>query len=143
MHAKLLFPDKRSRFNEHRTDANARLCRHHDKNQMNVQYTTMRACTLNVNVSVIIEPFHQYSRNVNPYTNTIKPGRVAQSVTCLATDACLTADPRVASSIPARSHTFVEIDHEIISTVILLPSADSFKKGCCQLQAKVCAQITG
>ena len=71
------------------------------------------------------------------------PGLVAQSVTCLATDACLTADPGVASSIPARSHTFVEIDHEIISTVILLPSADSLKKGCCQLQAKVCAQITG
>ena len=71
------------------------------------------------------------------------PGRVAQSVTCLATDACLTADPGVASSIPVRSHTFVEIDHEMISTVILLPSADSFKKGCCQLQAKVCAQITG
>ena len=72
-----------------------------------------------------------------------RPGRVAQSMTCLATDACLTADPGVASSIPARSHTFVEIDHEIISTVILLPSADQFKKGCCQLQAKVCAQITG
>ena len=46
--------------------------------------------------------------------------RVAQSVACLATDACLTADPGVASSIPARYHTFVEIDHEIISTVILL-----------------------
>ena len=73
----------------------------------------------------------------------LTPGRVAQSVTCLATDACLTADPGVASSIPARSHTFVEIDHEMISTVILLPSADSFKKGCCQLQAKVCARITG
>ena len=71
------------------------------------------------------------------------PGRVAQSVTCLATDACLTEDPGVASSNPARYHTFVEIDHEIISTVILLPSADLFKKGCCQLQAKVCAQITG
>ena len=71
------------------------------------------------------------------------PGRVAQSVTCLATDASLTADPGVASSIPARSHTFVEIDHEIISTVILLPSAESFKKGCCQLQAKVCARSTG
>ena len=71
------------------------------------------------------------------------PGRVAQSVTCLATDACLTADPGVASSIPVRSHTFVEIDHEMISMVILLPSADSFKKGCCQLQAKVCARITG
>ena len=37
-------------------------------------------------------------------------------------------------------HTFVEIDHEIISTVILLPSADAFKKGCCPLQAK--ARIT-
>ena len=36
-----------------------------------------------------------------------------------------------------------KIDHEMISTVILLPSADSFKKGCCQLQAKVCARITG
>ena len=69
------------------------------------------------------------------------PGRIAQSVTCLATDACLTADTRVASSIG--SHTRVEIDHEIISTVILRPSADSFKNGCCQLQAKVCALITG
>ena len=45
---------------------------------------------------------------------------LAQSVTCLATDACLTADPGVASSIPVRSHTFVEIGHEMISTVILL-----------------------
>ena len=54
------------------------------------------------------------------------PGRVAQSVTCLVTDAKLTADPGVASSIPARSHTFVGINHERISTVILLPSAESF-----------------
>ena len=69
------------------------------------------------------------------------PGRVAQSVTCLVTDAKLTADPGVASSIPARSYTFVEIDHEIISAVILLPSAESFIKGCCQLQAKVCARL--
>ena len=50
----------------------------------------------------------------------MRPGRVGQSVTCLATDACLAAYPGVASSIPARSHTFVEIDHEIISTVFLL-----------------------
>ena len=71
------------------------------------------------------------------------PGCVAQSVRCLATDACLTADPGVVSLIPVRSLTFVEIDHEMISTVILLPSADSFKKGCCQLQANVCARITG
>ena len=79
----------------------------------------------------------------NDFAIIMFTGRVAQSVTCLATDACLTTDPGVASSIPVRSHTFVEIDYEIISSVILLPSADSFKKGCCQLQAKVCAQITG
>ena len=58
------------------------------------------------------------------YPQPMEPGRVAQSVMCLATDACLTADPGVASSIPARYHTLVEIDHGIISTVILLPSAD-------------------
>ena len=66
----------------------------------------------------------------------IIPGRVAQSVKCLATDAFLTADPGVPSSISVRSYTFVEIDYEMISTVILLPSADSFKKGCCQLRYK-------
>ena len=37
----------------------------------------------------------------------------------------LNADPGVTSLIRARSHTFTEIVHEIISTVILLPSADS------------------
>ena len=31
-----------------------------------------------------------------------------------------TADPGVPSLIPAQSHTFLEVDHEIISTVILL-----------------------
>ena len=73
----------------------------------------------------------------------IIPGSVVQSVKCLATDVNLTADPGVASSIPDRSHTFVEIEHEIISTVIFCPSAESFKKGCCQLQEKVCARSTG
>ena len=58
------------------------------------------------------------------------PGRIAQSVAGLETDASLTADPGNASLLRARSHTFVEIDHGIISTVILLPSAESFKKGC-------------
>ena len=88
-----------------------------------------------------------FSNKIDVYNTILHecslPGRVAQSVTCLATDACLTADPGVASSIPVPSHTSVEIDHEIISTVILLPSADLFKKGFCQLQAKVCAWITG
>ena len=59
----------------------------------------------------------------------------------MATDVSLTAGPGVASATPARSHTFVEIDHEIISTVILLPSVESFKKGCCQLQAKVMHEV--
>ena len=84
----------------------------------------------------------EYLYGLKKKQKSSRPGRVAQLVTSLATDACLTADPGVGSSIPAWSHTFVEIDHEIISTVILLPSAESFKKGC-QLQAKVCAGSTG
>ena len=78
-----------------------------------------------------------------PIAKFVWPGHIAQWVTCLATDACLTADLGVAGSIQARFHTFVEIDYELISTVILLPSAKSFKKGCCQLQGKVCARSTG
>ena len=58
-----------------------------------------------------------------------KPGHVAQSVMCLATDEGLTADPGVTSLIPTLSHTY---DYGIISTVILLPSTESFKKNCCQ-----------
>ena len=57
--------------------------------------------------------------------NFWEQGYIAQSVMCLAADTCLTVHPGGASLIPARSHTFVEIDREIISTVILLPSADS------------------
>ena len=52
------------------------------------------------------------------------PGRVAQLVMCQ------TAYPGVMSSIPAWSHTFAEIDYEIISTAILLTSTDS-RMGCC------------
>ena len=37
----------------------------------------------------------------------------------------MTADPGVVSLIPTQSHTFVEIDHGIISSVILLPYTDS------------------
>ena len=61
-------------------------------------------------------------------TATDEPGRVPQSVTCLATDANLTTDPGVASSILTRSNTVVEIDHEIISTVILLPSQNHSRR---------------
>ena len=44
-----------------------------------------------------------------------------QSVTVTS----LTADTGGESSILALSHTLVEIGHEIISSVILIPSADS------------------
>ena len=72
----------------------------------------------------------------------VTSSRLVQWVTCLATDASLTADPGVASSILARSHTFVEIDHEIISTVISLPPLIHSRRVVCQLQATVCAQST-
>ena len=50
---------------------------------------------------------------------------MVQLVTCLTADTCQTADPEVTSLILSWSHTFVEIDHEIISTPILITSADS------------------
>ena len=58
---------------------------------------------------------------------------------------------KFASDCRSRGHMFdpgpvpycCKIDHEFISKVILLPSANLLKKGCCQLQAKVCARITG
>ena len=48
-----------------------------------------------------------------------------------------TTDPGFVSLISTRSYIFVEIDHEIIYTVILL--LPLFKKGCVQLQIKVYA----
>ena len=50
---------------------------------------------------------------------------------CLTADTvtCLAADSGVASSILGGSHTILEIDHEIISTAILLPSAGSKRVG--------------
>ena len=67
------------------------------------------------------------------------PGHLAQSVACPTADSFLTADQGVASLILARSHTFVEINHEIISMAILLPSADSRRV----VVSKVCAQSNG
>ena len=58
------------------------------------------------------------------------PGPVVLSVMSLA------VDPGIASSILARSHTFMEIDREIISKVILL--LPLIKEDCCHFQAKVC-----
>ena len=47
----------------------------------------------------------------------------------MTSDISLTADSGVASLIMAWSETFVEIDHEIISMAILLPSTDSRRLG--------------
>ena len=58
--------------------------------------------------------------------------------------ACPTADPGVTSLIPARSHTFFEIDREIISMVILL--SPLFQEGLLSVTSKsicVCARSTG
>ena len=60
-------------------------------------------CLVGLDISGLIRAFIYYHT----------PACIAQSVTCLATDECLTADPD-GSLIPALSHTFVEIDHEII-----------------------------
>ena len=50
-------------------------------------------------------------------------------------------DPEAMSLILAWSHTFIEFDDEIFSTIILLFPLT--QEGMCQLQAKVCAQRTG
>ena len=54
---------------------------------------------------------NSFKTHLNTYLAILGP--VVQSV------ACLNADPGVSSLIPARSHTFVEINHEIFSMVIV------------------------
>ena len=64
-----------------------------------------------------------------PFVTSIEPASVAHL------DARLTGDYEVAGSTPPdRQHSFVEIDHKIVSTVIFyLPL---IKKGSCQFLAK-------
>ena len=52
-------------------------------------------------------------------------GPVAESVTYLTADTCLTATPGVARSIKLQSYTFVETDHIGVSMAIQLHSVDS------------------
>ena len=86
------------------------------KIEISLNYSTIGPITTGPNSKY----FHRKNSCNTLYQNcTNCLGRVAQSVTCLATDASLTADPGVASSILVRSHTFVEIDYEIISTLPL------------------------
>ena len=102
-------------------------------NTMNVQVPSVNVLTTG-NGNALFCYLKDTPDNLKQFTEKLC-GDVLVSIG-LGTDASLTADPGVASSIPALSHTFVEIDYEIISMVILLPSAESFKKdNCCQLQA--------
>ena len=68
-------------------------------------------------------------------------GHLAQLVICLIADMYPTADPGVLSLITAQPHIIVEISQELISTAVILLYL--IKNGCCQLQAKVCAQRIG
>ena len=66
----------------------------------------------------LIEPFPMFNSTANLAC-------IAWMVTCLTADSFLTAKTGVGSWILAQSHTFVEIDHEIFSAAIFLPSIDS------------------
>ena len=59
--------------------------------------------------STLVKMAHCWKSHVTDqiFLNT---GPRRQSVTCLSTDACLTAEPGVPSLIAARSHAFMEID---------------------------------
>ena len=83
MHTKLLFPDKRSRFNERQTDENlhafvaiiADISSSHDKNQIHVHNHARvhidceRVCDHWSFPSIFLK---RESKHVNPYTNTTK-----------------------------------------------------------------------
>ena len=100
--------------------------------ELNLVFLSITGGCTGSSESTLVKMAHCWKSHVTVQTflNTL-PRR--QSVTCLATDACLTSDPGVPSLIAARSNTFMESEHEIISTVIFLPSAESFKKSSCQL----------
>ena len=64
------------------------------------------------NVVKVGAPLTKFSGSAHACLASSLPGPVAQSV------ASLTADPGVLILIPDRSHTFVEIGHEILYIVI-------------------------
>ena len=62
-----------------------------------------------------VQFYWAYSHSLHILSMCLKPGPIAHSI------ARMIGDPAVVSSIPALSHTFVEIYHEIFSMVNLLP----------------------
>ena len=91
----------------------------------------------------IPHPLSPYPRPPPVHPLLIEPTGPCSAVGNVSGNRCESDRRSRRREFPARSHTFVEIDHEIISMVILLPSAVSFKKDCCRIQAKVCARSTG
>ena len=89
--------------------------------ELNLVFLSLTGGCTGSSESTLVKMAHCWKSHVTVqiFLNT---GPRMQSVTCLATDTCLTADPGVPSLIAARSHTFMEIDREIFSTVISLPS---------------------
>ena len=91
--------------------------------ELNLVFLSLTGGCTGSSESTLVKMAHCWKSHVTVQI-FLNNGPRMQSVTCLATDACLTADPGVPSLIlnAARSHTFMEIDREIISTVISLPS---------------------
>ena len=82
---------------------------------MVLQYALLSGgLTLFVEHFQFLFPAAYFDRTLQEIVTKTLLGSVAQSVTYW------TADTGVESSIQARSNTFMEIDHEIISTIILL-----------------------
>ena len=79
--------------------------------ELNLVFLSLTGGCTGSSESTLVKMAHCWKSHVTVqiFLNT---GPRRQSVTCLATDACLTADPGVPSLITARSHTFMEIDHE-------------------------------
>ena len=84
--------------------------------ELNLVFLSLTGGCTGSSESTLFQMAHCWKSHVTVqiFLNT---GLRMQSVTCLATDTCLTTDPGVPSLIAARSHTFMEIDREIISTV--------------------------
>ena len=89
--------------------------------ELNLVFLSLTGGCTGSSESTLVKMAHCWKSHVTVQI-FLHTGPRLQSVTCLATDACLSADPGVPSLIAARSHTFMEIDREIISTVISIPS---------------------
>ena len=82
--------------------------------ELNLVFLSLTGGCTGSSESTLVKMAHCWESHVTVqiFRNT---GPRMQSVTCLATDTCLTADPGVPSLIAAWSHTFMEIDYRHIT----------------------------